>query len=109
MLRVGQLEDKNYEVKFKNKVYTILDNSPQRKPITRVERVKNRMYPLTIRSSVSNSETDYVAKSHDQSWLWHLRYVHLYFGGLKMLQRKHMVKGFPCIKHHASSCESCIL
>jgi hypothetical protein len=48
-------------------------------------------------------------KCLDESWLWHLRYGHLYFGGLDLLQKKQMVKGFPNIQQPTSSCESCIL
>ena len=41
--------------------------------------------------------------------LWNLRYGHLYFGGLELLQKKQMVKGLPSIEQRAGSCESCIL
>jgi hypothetical protein len=51
----------------------------------------------------------YKAGSLDESWLWHLRYGHLHFGGLDLLQNKQMVKGLPCIQQPKSSCESCIL
>jgi len=51
----------------------------------------------------------YKAGSLDESWLWHLRYGHLHYGGLELLQKKQMVKGLPCIQQPTSSCESCIL
>jgi len=47
--------------------------------------------------------------SLDESWLWHLRYGHLHFGGLDLLHKKQTVKGLPCIQQPASSCESFIL
>ena len=38
-----------------------------------------------------------------------MRYGHLHFGGLELLQNKQMVKGLPSIEQPAGSCESCIL
>ena len=34
---------------------------------------------------LTNSLNAYKTKSLDQSWLWHLRYGHLHFGGLELL------------------------
>ena len=109
LISVGQLMDKDYEVRFKRKVCTILDNSPKKQLIARIEMTKNRMYPLCLKSSLTDVETAYKVNSQDQSWLWHLRYGHLHFGGLKMLHHKQMVRGLPSIEQPTSSCESCIM
>lgn len=45
----------------------------------------------------------------DISQLWHLRFGHLNFGGLKFLSSKKMVKGLPYIDHEEQFCEVCIL
>ena len=50
---------------------------------------KNRMFPLIL--------------------LWHLRYGHLPFSSLNILQKKFMVKGLPMIAIQNNTCESCIL
>ena len=48
-----------------------------------------------------NDSTDFQVafqtEVQDDSWLWHFRFGHLNFGGLKLLHTKNMVKGFPLI------------
>ena len=48
-------------------------------------------------------------EENDENWLWHLRFAHLNFEGLKFLHRKEMVKGLPLIEKPDSLCEGCIL
>ena len=94
---------------FKDKVCTIYDKYPSKKLIDRVEMNKIRMFLLTMRNDLTKFLNPYKTKSLDQSWLWNLRYGHLHFGGLQMLQKKQMVKGLPSIEQPTSSCESWIL
>ena len=44
----------------------------------------------------------------DESWLWHFKFGHLNFGGLKLLHTKNMVKGFPLIDKPERVCEGFI-
>ncbi|KAA0050875.1 putative leucine-rich repeat receptor-like protein kinase [Cucumis melo var. makuwa] len=44
----------------------------------------------------------------DPNWIWHLRFGHLNFDGLRLLARKNMVKGLPYIKHPDQLCEGCL-
>ena len=83
LLSVGQLLEKEYRVFFKNKVCTIYDKYPSKQLIAKIEMTKNRMFPLTMRNDLTNSLNAYKTKSLDQSWLWHLRYGHLHFVGLR--------------------------
>ena len=62
---------------------------------------KNRMFPMNIQNDV--------AKCKDISWLWHLRFGHLNFGGLELLSKKKMVRGLSCINHPDQVCEGCSL
>ena len=41
----------------------------------------------------------------DQSHLWHRRYGHMGWSGLKILQQKNMVKGLPKFQAHTKVCE----
>ncbi|TYK01114.1 Integrase, catalytic core domain containing protein [Cucumis melo var. makuwa] len=44
----------------------------------------------------------------DPNWIWHLRFGHLNFDGLRLLARKNMVKGLPYVKHPDQLCEGCL-
>jgi transposase InsO family protein len=45
----------------------------------------------------------------DQTDLWHCRYGHLSWNGLKVLQQKNMVKGLPSFKASQKICENCLV
>ncbi|KAH9650283.1 hypothetical protein KPL70_026315 [Citrus sinensis] len=45
----------------------------------------------------------------DPSWIWHLRYGHLDFGGLELLFKKNMVKDLPYINYPDQLCEGYLL
>ena len=78
--------------------------------IARVEMTNNRIFPLHMKSGVTDKDgVSFKETCQDQSWLWHLRYGHLNFKGLSLLQRKEMVRGLPPIEAPFISCESCIL
>ena len=50
-----------------------------------------------------------MAEVKELSWLWHLRYGHLNFGGLKTLKQKHMVTSRPQISITSQVCEECVV
>ena len=78
--------------------------------IARVEMKDNRMFPLHMKGGVmEETRASFKATCQDKSWKWYLRYGHLNFKGLCLLQRENMVSGLPPIKAPLSSCESCIL
>ncbi|KAM1977528.1 hypothetical protein ACFX16_014315 [Malus domestica] len=67
---------------------------------------KNRMFPMNIQNDVAKClKICY----KDASWLWHLCFGHLNFGGLELLSKKEMVRGLPCISHPDQVCEGCLL
>ena len=59
-----------------------------------------------------NDNTDlqvaFQTEVHDDFSLWHFRFGHLNFGGLKLLHIKNMVKGLPLIDRLERVCEGCI-
>ncbi|CAM8910357.1 unnamed protein product [Rhodiola kirilowii] len=88
LLSVGQLQEKGYEITIKDGMCT-------------------HMFPLHIQSV---AQTCFSAKLKDSAWLWHYRYGHLNFKGLKTyLQQLNMVRGLPDIRTPTQCCEECIL
>lgn len=66
----------------------------------------NRMFPLYLQNLTHSC---FSTKSKDVGWLWHFRYGHLNFGGLKTLQQKNMVAGLPQITTPSEVCEECVV
>lgn len=79
LLSVGQLQEKGYVATIKEVACKIYD--PQRGLIAHVKMTPNRLFPLQIKSI----QTCIMAKVNDPTWLWHFRYGHLNFNGLKTL------------------------
>ena len=65
---------------------------------------KNRMFPLHSPRPVSRCLS---ARVQDNNWLWHCRYGHLNFSGLKTLYQKNMVIGLPPIQLQTDICDEC--
>ncbi|KAK0594583.1 hypothetical protein LWI29_036706 [Acer saccharum] len=68
---------------------------------------KNRSFPIVFKYEGNVAlKMDTV----DESWLWHRRFGHLNFHGLKLLSQKNMVVGLPtCIEDKDGVCEGCAL
>ncbi|KAK3013786.1 hypothetical protein RJ639_010145 [Escallonia herrerae] len=80
LLSAGQLQEKGYIITIQQGACEIYD--PTRGAIVVVEMSSNRLFLLKIESVQSCLMTEV----NDSSWLWHFRYGHLSFGGLKTLQ-----------------------
>ncbi|AAD32876.1 F14N23.14 [Arabidopsis thaliana] len=100
ILSLGQLLEKGYDIRLKDNNLSIRDQESNL--ITKVPMSKNRMFVLNIRNDIAQClKMCY----KEESWLWHLRFGHLNFGGLELLSRKEMVRGLPCINHPKQGCE----
>ncbi|CAJ2657878.1 unnamed protein product [Trifolium pratense] len=104
ILSLGQLLEKGYDIQLKNNNLSIRDHS--NKFIAKVPVSRNRMFVLNIQNDVAQClKMCY----KEESWLWHLRFGHLNFGGLELLSKKEMVRGLPYINHPNQVCEGCLL
>jgi len=108
-----------YKVFLKNRKCIILDKFPSNQLIAAIKMTSNRMFPLKIKPDLNleyaqtlstvNSQEDkekgaaitqtiFQAEIKDENCLWHLCLGHLNFGGLNLLHRENMVRGFPLIE-----------
>ncbi|CAL8103863.1 unnamed protein product [Prunus armeniaca] len=104
LLSLGQLHEKGYEIKITGGACQIHDQ--KRGLIAKAYMTTNRMFPLHIQS---DGPKCFSAKVNDPEWLWHLRYGHLNFRGLKTLHDKEMMTGLPQITCPTEVCEVCVL
>ncbi|KAE8684274.1 hypothetical protein F3Y22_tig00111146pilonHSYRG00032 [Hibiscus syriacus] len=100
----GQLVEKGYDIHINNYNLSIKDD--KNNFIAKVPMSKNRMFLINIQNDVAKCLK---ACYKDASWLWHLRFGHLNFGGLELLSKKEMVKGLPHINHPDQLCEGCLV
>ena len=101
---MGQLQEKGYEIFIKDGVCQIQD--AKLGLIAQVNMTANRMFPLYLHNTAHSCLS---TKLEDEAWLWHFRYGHLNFGGLKTLQQKGMVTGLPQITASSQVCEECVV
>ncbi|KAE8666843.1 hypothetical protein F3Y22_tig00112490pilonHSYRG00048 [Hibiscus syriacus] len=104
ILSLGQLVEKGYDIHINNYNLSIKDD--KNNFIAKVPMSKNRMFLINIQNDVAKCLK---ACYKDASWLWHLRFGHLNFGGLELLSKKEMVKGLPHINHPDQLCEGCLV
>jgi GAG-pre-integrase domain len=96
--------EKGYSVFMKNRVLQLKDN--RGRLVARVDMAKNRMYKLNLRNV---REKCLQVDMKNKSELWHLRFGHLHYSGLKELAKKNMVHGLPDMDYSKKFCEGCVL
>jgi hypothetical protein len=99
LLSVGQLQQRNLTLIFKNDICQIIHN--EKGLILTSQISANRMYmifaPVILPKYLQVSKVD-------TTQLWHHRYAHLHINGLKTLSKKQMVKGLPELKEVEGKC-----
>jgi len=60
-----------------------------------MQMTKNRMFPLVMRNCNPSQSYEHNVSILDESCLWHIRYDHLPFDNIRLLQNKSMVRGIP--------------
>jgi len=104
ILSLGQLLKKGYDIHMKDSSFSIRDG--RNNLITKLPMSRNRIFLLNIQNDVAKClKACYI----DASWLWHLRFEHLNFGGLSLLSKEKMVRGLSYINHPDQIYEGCLL
>ncbi|KAL4362751.1 hypothetical protein GQ457_04G006200 [Hibiscus cannabinus] len=103
IISLGQLLEKGYEVQMKNQSLSLKNKNGEL--VVQVDMTQNRLFTIDIESGEVKCMKTAIK---DDSWLWHLRYGHLGFSGLKLLSKAKMVNGLPEINSPNQLCEACI-
>ena len=85
LISIGQLLQYRYEIRFYDTYCTMYDKPPSKRLIAKVEMTKNRIFPLSLRSSNLPQYVAHAFSSLDESWLGHCRFGHLPFKSLNLL------------------------
>jgi hypothetical protein len=103
LLSIGQIQQKNVTVVFKNDMCKIYHD--EKGLLFDTQMAVNRLY--VINAAVITPKCLQVSKK-DMSQLWHNRYGHLSIKGLNTLVKKEMVKGLPELENIDENCVDCL-
>ncbi|BBH03053.1 transposable element gene [Prunus dulcis] len=81
---------------------------PDKGLIIQADMTSNRMFLLNT-ESVAEKQMCFKSTVEEDTWLWHFRFGHLNFNGLKALQQKNMMKGLPPLQVPSRVCEECMV
>ncbi|KAL0320216.1 UNVERIFIED_CONTAM: Retrovirus-related Pol polyprotein from transposon TNT 1-94 [Sesamum radiatum] len=104
ILSIDQLMESGHKVKMEDMYLWLRDHDDRL--IAKVAMTSNRMFKLNVKTAEAKCLQ---ACINDSSGIWHMRFGHLNFEGLKMLGEKNMVRGLPKINHPNQLCEVCLL
>ena len=103
ILSLGQL----LEIRYVNMVDRgLLIRDKRGRLVEKVQMMKNHMFFLNVQGGDVKCLSACVKNNF---CLWHLRFGHLNFGGLRLLEKKSMVRGLPFINHPEQLCEGCLI
>jgi GAG-pre-integrase domain len=67
---------------------------------------ENRMFKLNLRRI---EEKCLKVNKKDEAWIWHMRFGHLRYSGLRDLVKKQLVQGLPNLEFEKNFCEGCVI
>jgi hypothetical protein len=104
LISLGQLQEAGCSILLQRGRCQIHDSNGEL--VANIKTSGNRMFQLI--TEVTGDQTCFQTSNQDLSWLWHYRFGHLNFSGLKTLQKKEMVRGLPQINDPSNVCEECV-
>lgn len=109
LLSIGQLQERGLAILIKGGMCKIYH--PERGLIIKTDMSANRMFVLFAQSQEMFHQQNQCLHTSSQnlSQLWHRRYGHLSYKGLKTLQNKEMVRGLPKFPVSNELCTDCII
>ncbi|CAM8996692.1 unnamed protein product [Rhodiola kirilowii] len=103
IISLGQLVEKGYDIQMRDN--SLIIRNQVQEMIANVKMTKNRLFTLEMQTKVQKCLKSVIK---NDSWLWHLRFGHLGFTGLKLLSKTKMVDGLPEINEPNKLCEACV-
>ena len=106
LLSVGQLQEKGLSVLMGSNQCRIYH--PEKGLIIQTSITTNRLFVLVSTSQPVKEEVNCLqTTTQDIAHLWHRRYGHLSYKGLKTLQDKRMVRDLPSFPESKATCVAC--
>ncbi|RVX02924.1 hypothetical protein CK203_023294 [Vitis vinifera] len=106
LLSVGQLQERGVAILIQHGVCRVYH--PKKGFIMQTTMYANKMFIL-LAKILSKASTCFQTILEDNTHLWHCRYGHLSFKGLRTLQYKQMGRGLPQLKAPSKICTDCML
>ena len=106
LLSVGQLQERGVAILIQHGVCRVYH--PQNGLIMQTVMSTNKMFILSARI-LSKAPTCFQTILEDNTHLWHCRYGHLSFKGLRTSQYKQMVRRLPQLKAPSKICTDCMV
>lgn len=107
LLSIGQLQEKNLAILIQHGACRIYH--PRKGLIMQTPMTINRMFVLLANVVLTDFSTCLQTTSDDLAHLWHCRYGHLNYKGLRTLHYRRMVKGLPQLKASTKMCHDCLV
>ncbi|KAK1433672.1 hypothetical protein QVD17_10587 [Tagetes erecta] len=110
LLSIGQLQQRGLSFLIASNICKIYH--PQKGLIMQSHMSANRMFPLVEQTKEMEMETGsgcLYSDTENIAKLWHDRYGHLSYTGMKKLQQKKMVHGLPSFKVDEEVCTDCLI
>jgi hypothetical protein len=106
LLSIGQLQEKGLAILIKNNTCKIFH--PTRGLIMEIAMTVNRMLIMLATVPPKESVAFFQTSEESEAQLWHNRFAHLSFKGLRMLYYNKMVNGLPLLKAPTKVCADCL-
>ncbi|CAJ2672444.1 unnamed protein product [Trifolium pratense] len=106
LISIGQLIEKGVSVLIQNGECRCYHSKEGLFLQTKMSANRMFVFHATPMSQVSSC---FKTVSEDETHLWHCRYGHLNYNGLKTLQSKKMVTGLPEIRTPSKLCNDCVM